>query len=187
MPQSSLLSSDDNIPWFALRIFNHAFKHVVEYLDNCNLVYFVPMTYSVRIDDEGKKHMKLVPVVTNLVFLKKTDSYVALKSIVSDCPYPVTFFKSHPNDTLPCEISSNEMKELICICDPERITYKYISEQDAQLKSGTPVLVSHGPLQGMQGKLVRSNRHYYIIRTFAGGLSLMLKVSRWCCKPVNDD
>jgi hypothetical protein len=77
------------------------------------------------------------------------------------------------------------MKELIYVCNPDKINYKYIDDKEAALKTGSEVIVTRGPLQGVRGKLVRSNHLYYIIRSFTG-LSLMLKVSRWCCKGVND-
>lgn len=183
---SSLLSTDDDTPWYAFRLLNRSMKYVTLYLDEQKLTYFVPKHYRERVDSEGKKHRELVPVVANLVFLKKTKDEKELTEIISQCKYPVYFLRKQRFDPHPCEIPSSEMKELIYICNPDRITYKYISDEDARLKVGSDVIVTRGPLQGLRGKLVRSNHLYYIVRSYTG-LSLMLKVSRWCCKPVNDD
>lgn len=183
---SSLLSTDDDTPWYALRLLNRSMKYVTLYLDEQKLTYFVPKHYRERVDSEGKKHRELVPVVANLVFLKKTKDEKELTEIISQCKYPVYFLRKQRFDPHPCEIPSSEMKELIYICNPDRITYKYISDEDARLKVGSDVIVTRGPLQGLRGKLVRSNHLYYIVRSYTG-LSLMLKVSRWCCKAVNDD
>lgn len=159
---------------------------MLEYLDNQHLTYFVPMRYKESVDDNGNKSRKLVPVVSNLVFLKKTATEKEIAAIISECPFSISLLRRQRYDVHPCEIPSAEMKELIYICDPERITYKYISDEEARVKVGSDVIVTRGPLQGLRGKLVRSNHLYYIIRSYTG-LSLMLKVSRWCCKAVNDD
>ena len=66
------------------------------------------------------------------------------------------------------------------MCNPEVELRKYVSEQEAKLKAGTPVVVKYGPLKGLSGKLVRSNKKYYLLKEVPG-LGVMLKVSRWCC------
>ena len=53
------------------------------------------------------------------------------------------------------------------------------------MKVGAPVLVKFGPLKGLTGKLVRSNKKYYLLKEVPG-LGVMLKVSRWCCVPMEE-
>jgi hypothetical protein len=79
-----------------------------------------------------------------------------------------------------CEIPAREMHEFRMMCNPEVELRKYVSEQEAKLKAGTPVVVKYGPLKGLSGKLVRSNKKYYLLKEVPG-LGVMLKVSRWCC------
>ncbi|MBR6495330.1 MAG: UpdY protein, partial [Prevotella sp.] len=59
----------------------------------------------------------------------------------------------------------------------------YLSESEAKMKVGAPVLVKYGPLKGLSGKLVRSNKKYYLLKEVPG-MGVMLKVSRWCCVPM---
>ena len=182
---STIISTDDTAPWYALRLFKRSMKPVKEYLNEKQLVYFIPMNYRERVDEDGKNHRELVPVVSNLIFLKKTATEKEIVDIISECNHPVSFLRRQRYDVHPIEIPSNEMKELIYVCNPDKINYKYIDDKEVALKTGSEVIVTRGPLQGVRGKLVRSNHLYYIIRSFTG-LSLMLKVSRWCCKGVND-
>jgi putative updY len=37
----------------------------------------------------------------------------------------------------------------------------------------------------MTGRLVRSSRKYYLLKEIPD-ISIMLKVSRWCCVPVSE-
>ena len=58
---------------------------------------------------------------------------------------------------------------------------KYLSEEQAHLKKGDRVLVKHGPLKGLTGRLVRSNKKYYLLKEVPG-MAIMIKVTRWCCE-----
>ena len=71
------------------------------------------------------------------------------------------------------------------IIDPEIAMKKFLSEDEAKLKAGTPVMVTHGPLKGFSGKLVRSSKKYFLLKEVPG-MAVMLKVSRWCCKAMEE-
>ena len=58
---------------------------------------------------------------------------------------------------------------------------KYIDENEAKLKPGAKVLVHHGPLKGLTGRLVRQSGKYYLLKEVPG-MAVMLKVTKWCCK-----
>ena len=81
------------------------------------------------------------------------------------------------------EIPAKQMYEFQMMCNPEIEMRKYLSETEAKLKKGSPVLVKYGPLKGLTGKLVRSSKKYYLLKEVPG-MAVMLKVSRWCCTPI---
>ena len=56
---------------------------------------------------------------------------------------------------------------------------------EAHLKAGTPVEVFAGPLKGLTGKLVRSNKQYFLLKEVPG-MGVMLKVTRWCCRAIEE-
>ena len=81
------------------------------------------------------------------------------------------------------EISEKEMQEFQVMCQPDLLERKYLSAEQAELKAGTPVKVTNGPMKGFTGKLVRSSKRYYLLKEIPG-IAVMLKVSRWCCQPI---
>ena len=76
------------------------------------------------------------------------------------------------------------MLEFRLMCNPDVSIKKFIDEGENNLKAGTPVVVKYGPLKGMTGKLIRSSKKYYLLKQVPG-MAVMLKVSRWCCKPIS--
>jgi hypothetical protein len=75
------------------------------------------------------------------------------------------------------------MYEFQVMCNPDLLIGKYMSEEEAKLKKGSPVLVTHGPLKGLTGKLVRQSHKYYLLKEVPG-MAVMIKVTRWCCKAL---
>ena len=72
-----------------------------------------------------------------------------IKKTMSDIPFPTALMKrtNIPGDKY-AEIEANEMKEFMIMCNPD-ITMKYfLTQEQAQLKKGTEVLVKYGPLKG---------------------------------------
>ena len=78
------------------------------------------------------------------------------------------------------------MYEFRLMCNPEIELRKFIPTEEARLKAGDEVFVKYGPLRGMKGRLVRSSKKYYLLKEIPG-ISIMLKVSRWCCVPTNEN
>ena len=75
------------------------------------------------------------------------------------------------------------MFEFQAMCNPDILMKQFVSEEQAKLKKGTPVIVTHGPLKGLKGKLVRADRKYYLLKEVPG-IGVMLKVTKWCCKAL---
>ena len=83
------------------------------------------------------------------------------------------------------EIPAKQMDEFMLMCNPEIEMRKYLTESEAKIKKGTPVFVKFGPMKGLTGKLVRSSKKYYLLKEVPG-MAVMLKVSRWCCIPIEE-
>ena len=100
-------------------------------------------------------------------------------------PYKLSGIKKGRDSKEMAEIPAKEMHEFQLMCDPKLAEKKYIAEESAKLKTGTTVLVTHGPLKGLTGKLIRINKKYYLLKDVPG-IAVMLKVTRWCCQPLNN-
>lgn len=183
-PQLSSVSADQ-LPWYAVRLFTLRLKAVTEYFREKDLELFVPMAYVDYEDKEGRVKRELRPVVRNLVFIKKTMTQREMMHMVSECPYKVSVIRHSRLDKNYYEIPARQMDEFRLMCNPEVEMRKYVSEEEAKLKAGDPVDVVFGPFKGLSGRLVRQNHKYYLLKEVPG-MGVMLKISRWCCKPKKD-
>ncbi|MBR6455708.1 MAG: UpxY family transcription antiterminator [Prevotella sp.] len=174
--------SADQTPWYAIRLYFTRYKAVSEWLKTQEMEYFVPMQY-VDVEKNGRVKHILKPVVSNLVFLKKTRPQKAIYSLLQEAPFRMSVIRKGRENREWSEISAAEMREFQTMCNPEIELRKYLSESEAKMKVGAPVLVKYGPLKGLSGKLVRSNKKYYLLKEVPG-MGVMLKVSRWCCVPM---
>ena len=174
--------SADQTPWYAIRLYFTRYKAVSEWLKAQEMEYFVPMQY-VDVEKNGRVKHILKPVVSNLVFLKKTRPQKAIYSLLQEAPFRMSVIRKGRENREWSEISAAEMREFQTMCNPEIELRKYLSESEAKMKVGAPVLVKYGPLKGLSGKLVRSNKKYYLLKEVPG-MGVMLKVSRWCCVPM---
>ena len=172
-------------PWYAIRLFTNCQMKVDEYFKEKGLESFIPMQYKVYEDEKGKPRRKLWPVVSNLIFIKKSLSMLAVKDIVTQSQYKMSVITKDRSTKEYYEIPAKQMMEFKAMCNPEIEMRKFLSAEQAKLKAGTPVKVCHGPLKGLTGRLVRQSRKYYLLKEVPG-LGVMLKVSRWCCQPLTE-
>ena len=137
------------------------------------------------VTKEGRIVFKHYPAVHNLLFIPLEKSMEELRALLSECPYPVSIYSHSDRPSDPYMIPDSDMTDLRLICDMSFTEPIFISTEENELKVGTHIVVTHGPLKGVDGKLVRKNKKYYLVKTFVG-MAVMVAVSRWCCKALND-
>lgn len=167
--------------WFAIRLFTLRQLEVAKFFEERNFEVFIPMQYTEVEDAKHKVQHVLRPVVRNLIFVKKSMEDEAFKQLISNSTYKMSVITRSRSSREYAEIPDSQMKEFQIMCNPDLAMTKYITTQEAHLKAGTPVFVTHGPLKGLSGRLVRQHKLYYILKEIPG-MAVMLKVSRWCCK-----
>lgn len=167
-------------PWYAIKLYGFTQKKVEEYLADNGLETFIPQEYVDEEDREHKVKHTLRPVVKNLIFLKKTQDDAEIKKIISSSNIKMSIITVSKIDKRYCEIPARQMDEFMMMCNPDILLKKFISEDQAHLKTGTLVRVKRGPLQGLSGRLVRANKNYYLLKDVPG-MAVLLKVTKWCC------
>ena len=180
-----MMLETDSQPWYAAKLHFGAQAELEEYLIGQGLEGFIPREYVTTVDAEGRRHTRLRPVVRNLLFVKKSLAEAEMRRVILSAPRPLYIFRKSRESTELCEIPSAQMEEFRAMCNPEILMRKYISEEEAHLKAGTPVEVFAGPLKGLTGKLVRSNKQYFLLKEVPG-MGVMLKVTRWCCRAIKE-
>ena len=175
------IDETDTTPWYAIKLYTVRQQAVAAYFAEYGLETFIPEHY---VDYEDKEHHirhGLRPVVRNLIFLKKTLSEKEMRKLVISSPLKMSVVTKEMGSPAYCEIPAKQMFDFKMMCNPELTMKKFLSTEQAHLKKGDKVLVHHGPLKGLTGRLVRSNKKYYLLKEIPG-MAIMVKVSRWCCE-----
>ena len=155
---------------------------MTDYLTEKGVESFVPMQNVDFIDREGKRRHELRPVVSNLLFIKKQMDDRELQLLLEE-RYQGHFYiiRKSRGSTVFYQIPARQMQEFMIMCNPDILMKKFLSESEAKLKKGDRVVVTHGPLKGLSGRLVRSSGKYYLLKEIPG-MAVMMKVTRWCCQ-----
>lgn len=169
-------------PWYAIKFNALRHKIVCQWLEKQGLEYFVPMHY-VNVELENRVKHVLRPVVSNIIFVKKSMEESQFRNLLGESAYNMTVYTKNRQSKEYYEIPGHEMHEFMIMCNPEIELRKYLTEEKAKMKKGDRVFVKYGPLKGLTGKLVRYNRKYYLLKEVPG-MGVMLKVARWCCVPA---
>lgn len=182
-PILDLSKDEDRTPWVAVQLFTPKQMKVADALKKEGMTVFIPMEWADVEDPDGHRHHVLRPVVRNLLFMKATTGEKAMRSLVASIPYPIRLVTASVENPAIAMIPARQMFEFQTMCNPDIMAKIYLSEQQAKLKKGTPVRVTRGPLAGLEGRLVRASKKYYLLKEVPG-IAVMLKVTRWCCEPI---
>lgn len=177
---------DDKKDWYAIRLFTTKIEEVEQFFRRRGLETFVPKQYIAEKDKHGRVHNRLKPVVRNLIFVKKDMDDASFKKLIYEADIKMSVYVKPDDSTEYYAIPHKQMYEFRLMCNPELELRKFIPTEEARMKAGDEVFVRFGPLRGMTGRLVRSSRKYYLLKEIPD-ISIMLKVSRWCCVPVSEN
>lgn len=176
--------SKDTSPWYALRLFGCRQPAVQDYFKDNGMECFIPLRKVDFEDRSGRLRHEVRPVVTNLLFVKKSVTTAQMTELVQNAPFQLLVIRKERGSKDYSEIPAKQMLEFRMMCDPEKAEGIFLSAEEAQLKPGDPVEVHFGPLKGLTGQLVRQNKKYYLLKEVTG-LGVMVRVTRWCCKPAS--
>lgn len=173
------------VSWHAVKLFAVRQKDVADYFADCGLESFIPMCRRDFVDADGKHRHDIRPVVTNLIFVKAVFGVRRMLSIYAGYPKRLFVMRKSKDNPELYNIPDRQMREFILMCNPELGMKRYLTESEARMKSGQRVVVDYGPLKGLSGRLVRQSRKYFLLKDVPG-MAVMIKVSRWCCRPVEE-
>ncbi len=158
MNNSSANTPDRNaVHWYVTRCHNRSLSKVRQLLAAKGKEVFVPESYRIIVV-KGKKVKRLLPVFSDLVFVK--ESYNELKRLMEQESVPMIFYFSHTTHVKDDAIwvKDGEMEVFMKAThmydrNPE---VKYFGE--IQFKKGDMIKIIDGPLEGAVGHLVQIKR-----------------------------
>ena len=160
-PQLLSQQADSPSVWIAVKTFFAQEGKLSSYLTSRQTPHFIPMFCHYEDDGEGKPVARHRPAVHNLVFVALDQGVQQVREVLHQCPYMHQVYRRFDKKEEWCLITDSEMNDLRQICDMSCVEPRFLSAQECELSVGQHVRVMHGPLKGIQGKMVRKNKKYY--------------------------
>ncbi|MCH5247330.1 MAG: UpxY family transcription antiterminator [Muribaculaceae bacterium] len=90
-----MIETDDNIHWFALRIYHGAVKPIISLCENAGVEYYRPMQMVEYMKDGGKFYVE-EPIIVNLLFVKSSIEFVkSLQGATRNRAYPYCYAETN--------------------------------------------------------------------------------------------
>ena len=90
--------------------------------------------------------------------MKKSLRQQAMAELITHCQYKMSVITRDRSTRDYYEIPAKQMFEFRAMCNPDIEMRKFLTSEEARHKAGTPVMVCHGPLKGLSGRLVSSGQ-----------------------------
>ena len=146
-------ASPEVLEWFAMSAtFGRELK-ARDYLEGKGARCFIPMRWQMVCDRRGGKVRKLVPAISNLIFVHATRQRIqALKSVVDYLQY---LTRPGGGKNIPITIPEDQMQHFIRVCDSLSETLVYLAPDEVELAEGTPVRIVGSVFDGVEGTFVK--------------------------------
>ena len=169
--------------WIVIQTFFRRELEVSKFLSQKQVPHFIPMHYREKPTADGHMHRSLTPIIHNYAFVENVLPAKQMKTVLSDCTVPLRLLTDKETGQ-PSEISDRDMFEFRTLCDPQFDTKMIITDAPQDAEVGKEVEIIHGHFAGIRGRLVRKQKQYWFVKTFAG-ISVNLRITRWFCRPLS--
>ena len=152
--------------WFPMRVTYGRELAVKEHLDKERIECFLPMRYEI-IDHNGQRERKLVPAVSNLIFVRSTvDILNDKKHYDNDCAPLRYMMRSSTYDSLHeiMTVSDSAMNNFMKVAKVPDDKVFYLDPGDyVNNHIGKRVTIVSGPFVGVKGIIKRIKRNKHVV------------------------
>jgi len=139
--------------WFAMSAtFGRALK-AKDFLESHSVRCFIPMRYDVVGDGKRGKKRRLVPAISNLLFVYTTRE--CIQALKSEASYLQYLTRPEGSRRVPIVVPDRQMEQFITVCDSYNEKLTYLNPSEINLEKGTPVQILGGPFDGVEGTFVK--------------------------------
>ena len=156
--------------WYAIRVTYSRELKFQTLLQESGFQTFVPMCRR-TLEKNGKKETKLVPAVSNLIFVhsEKADLDAFMARMGEACPARFIWDKSTRK---PIVVPDKAMEDFIKISMSNIDDVIYLQEVTAKLREGQRVKVKNGPFEGVEGTVIRVKRSRRVMVELPGMMAI---------------
>lgn len=156
--------------WYAIRVTYSRELKFQTLLQESGFQTFVPMCRR-TFEKNGKKETKLVPAVSNLIFVhsEKADLDAFMARMGEACPARFIWDKSTRK---PIVVPDKAMEDFIKISMSNIDDVIYLHEVTAKLREGQRVKVKNGPFEGVEGTVIRVKRSRRVMVELPGMMAI---------------
>ncbi len=139
--------------WFAMSAPYRREMAAKELLDKKGIENFIPMRRAVVTNRLGKRMLRMVPAIHNLIFAHTDRATLqTIKSGVNCLQY-----RTRPENgkNVPIVVPDKQMEQFITICNEQNEELRYLDPWETDLPKGTRVRIVGGKFDGIEGRFVK--------------------------------
>lgn len=167
--------------WYPLRVYYPGPKKILrvkEFFDKQGIENFLPMEWTITINEKGRSHRKLVPAIINLIVIKAYDNQLfELKKEYADELYNVDYRRDRLHNgtrSAPITVSEREMRRFMDVVNDHEDSLTYIAPETLEGKKGRNVQIVGGQFKGAEGMLMRIDNNRHVVVQLQGLCSVKL-------------
>lgn len=175
---SSIHKKSDKLLWYAMSATFGREMKAKEFLEKNNVHCFVPLRCQLVKARGRDKVRKLVPAVSNLIFVHSTKARI--QALKQEVPYLQYHTKPEEGRNVPVTVPDRQMDPFIAACNTYNEKMTFISPDEINLSEGTRVRIAGGTFDGVEGTFVRveKGRQKHVVVLVEGIVAVVLaKVS----------
>ena len=142
--------------WFAMSATFGREMKAKEFLENNNVRCFVPLRYQLVKGRSKDKVRKLVPAVSNLVFVNTTKDNI--KKLKAKLTYLHYHTRPEGGKNIPVTVPSAQMEQFIAACNTYNEKMAFVRPDEIRLTEGTRIRIVGGAFDGIEGTFIRIDK-----------------------------
>lgn len=139
--------------WFAMSATFGRVMKAKSFLEDKQVKCFVPMRYEMVKNKVQGKVRKLVPAITNLIFVYTTRERI--QTLKAGVEYLHYITKPVGGKNVPIIVPEYQMQQFIAVCNTYDDKLVYLAPDEINLAKGTPVKIIGGAFDGVEGSFVK--------------------------------
>ncbi len=154
MPIRTLEKTLASEEWFAMRATFSRAMLAKRALEERSIENYLPMHYDVVVDRRGHKTKELVPVISNIIFVRTT------KAIIQEAKKDILWLQyltfPHEGRNRPIVVPNKQMEDFIAVTSRTQSKVLYLNPAEINLQKGTRVRIIGGPFDNVEGLFINS-------------------------------